>query len=392
VSATAIEWASHVWNPFTGCDRVSPGCAHCYALSYASRLKGMGQAKYQNDGDPKTSGPGFGFTVHDDQLQEPPRFPAGARVFVNSMSDVFHEEASDVDIARVFGAAAAQPHADFLILTKRAERMRELAEEPNFIATTMRASGEVGHDWPLPNVWLAVSIENRRFVHRADLLRETPAAVRFISAEPLLGPLMPPWESGHWTPDERGRHDLYEGPGLDLTDIDWLIVGGESGHQARRMDLQWVRDLRDATRCSACGGSRARQGDYGTEGDGWCDSCEGVGSHTAFFFKQVGGRTPKAGGRELDGRTWDELPRGRDQNAAGERGIKDSDGWRCTAQRYLAWRGSETAHRCTVVGSEMVVRDGRTFCPSHARRLDAGEREPFVHGPTEKPGAEAAVA
>jgi protein gp37 len=308
MSTTAIEWASHVWNPFTGCDRVSPGCAHCYAAETAPSLKRREQGRarkaleqgkplpvlrYQNDGDPKTSGPGFKFTVHWDKLERPHRFPAGARVFVNSMSDVFHEDAPFEAIVRLFAACAAQPWADFLILTKRAERM----------AALLRGSD------PEPNVWLGVSIENRRFVHRADLLRETPAAVRFISAEPLLGPLVPSREAegvgrGLVSDDPVSGEQCGSTPGsktqsaasvLNLTGIDWLIVGGESGPKHRPIREEWVRDLRDACLASCPYCSRG-------------DLDHGCQRRTAFFFKQWGGRTPKAGGRELDGRTWDELP------------------------------------------------------------------------------------
>jgi protein gp37 len=342
VSATTIEWATHVWNPFTGCDRVSPGCAHCYALSMAGRLKAMGKPKYQRDGDPKTSGPGFGFTVHWDQLERPPKFPAGARVFVNSMSDVFHEDAPVQAIAQVFIAAASQPEVDFLILTKRPERMRELLSTvafPSYLGWALSVIGGPYVPWPIPNVWLGVSIENRRFVHRADLLRETPAAVRFVSAEPLLGPLVYDSDIGmatdrdwpgadddeHAGVPEHLRGDPYtpawldgaDLPELDLEAIDWLIVGGESGHQARRMDLDWARDLREACFqtgdiCTHCAGDGRAPADARLRPARPCRHCGGRGRFggTAFFFKQVGGRTPKAGGRELDGRTWDELPAG----------------------------------------------------------------------------------
>ena len=285
MAGTAIEWATHVWNPVTGCDRVSPGCANCYALTYAGRLKAMGQEKYQRDGG-KASGPGFGVTMHEDELAAPARWRRPRRVFVNSMSDLFHEDVPDEFIARVFTAMAVAPQHDFLVLTKRPERMCGLLSDETFVidVVTSAPRGLVEDLWPLPNVWLGVSIENRRFVHRADLLRETPAAVRFISAEPLLGPLVPKVAGSEdepiaWWPDGRDTPCVpYDG--LDLHEIDWLIVGGESGHGARRIDPEWVRDLRDV-------------------------------AHTvgvAFFFKQWGGRTPKAGGRLLDGRTWDELP------------------------------------------------------------------------------------
>jgi protein gp37 len=278
MAETAIEWATHVWNPVTGCDRVSPGCAHCYALTYAGRLKAMGQPKYQRDGG-KASGPGFGVTLHPDELLAPQRWRKPRRVFVNSMSDLFHEEVPDGFIARVWNAMGAAPRHQFLVLTKRAERMQTLISDPQWWA-----SASWDPDRPLPNVWLGVSIENRRYVHRADLLRQTPAAVRFISAEPLLGPLIAPWrvpvrgclEHGIW-PDGATTLTI---PELDLAGIDWLIVGGESGPEHRPIREEWVRDLHDAVQHAG----------------------------TAFFFKQWGGRTPKAGGRLLDGRTWDELP------------------------------------------------------------------------------------
>lgn len=297
---TAIEWTQapgfkgETWNPVTGCDRVSPGCAHCYALDLAARLKGMGQKRYQRDGDPKTSGPGFGLTLHPDKLEDPLRWRKPRMVFVNSMSDLFHEEIPDDYIGQVFSTMARAKRHVFQVLTKRPERMRQLLtwaqDEMNF--------------GPLPNVWLGVSIENRRFVHRADILRQTPAAVRFISAEPLLGPLV--GEVAHGAPGEpdagsrggTGRAAATAaGPTpasaqarahapLDLTGIDWLIVGGESGPKHRPIQPEWVRDLRDA-----------------------CWSVDnGRGDAIAFFFKQWGGRTPKVGGRELDGRTWDEWP------------------------------------------------------------------------------------
>jgi protein gp37 len=270
---SAIEWTDATWNPVTGCSRVSPGCAHCYALDLAARLKRMGQPRYQRDGG-RGSGPGFGVTLHEDLLEVPLRWRKPRLVFVNSMSDLFHEEIPDEFIGRVFGAMAAARRHTFQVLTKR-------CAQPQFENVMRRASGETGHALPLPNVWLGVSIENRRFVHRADLLRETPAAVRFISAEPLLGPLIPDVPS----PDSDRAWSWHDGADLEplnLTAIDWLIVGGESGARHRPVAPEWVRDLRDYA---------------GAAG-------------TAFFFKQWGGRTPKSGGRELDGRTWDEMPTG----------------------------------------------------------------------------------
>jgi protein gp37 len=239
---SAIEWTEATWNPVTGCDRVSAGCDHCYALTLAARLKAMGQPKYQRDGDPRTSGPGFGVTMHPAELEIPRRWRRPRVIFVNSMSDLFHPQVSADFVARVFEVMTATPQHTYQILTKRPKRARQLLR-----------------GWtPVPNVWLGVSIEDDRVVDRADILRQVPAAVRFLSLEPLLGPL----------------------PSLDLTGIDWVIVGGESGPDCRPMRKEWVLELRD--RCQAAG--------------------------VPFFFKQWGGPTPKSGGRLLDGRTWDEMP------------------------------------------------------------------------------------
>jgi len=277
---TAIEWTDATWNPTTGCDRVSPGCANCYALTLAARLKAMGQPRYQRDGDPRTSGPGFGLTLHEDKLTEPLRWRKPRMVFVNSMSDLFHEDVPFDFLDRVFGVMAAAPQHTFQVLTKRPHRAQEYLSRVVTVAMPTKASalvrakspegyvewvGRTPH-WPLPNVWIGTSIENSRFNWRADVLRATPAAVRFISAEPLLGSL--------FKITKRQRNPL------DLTDIDWLIAGGESGDGHRRIDPEWVRELRDA-----------------------CHNYD-----TAFFFKQWGGRTPKSGGRLLDGREWSEYP------------------------------------------------------------------------------------
>jgi protein gp37 len=279
-SSSAIEWTDATWNPVTGCDRVSPGCAHCYALELAPRLRAMGVRRYVDARDGgRSSGPAFGVTLHEEVLEQPLRWRKPRRVFVNSMSDLFHDEVPLEYIARVWDVMVRCPQHTFEVLTKRPERM-VTALGPNgtgFYA----ADGPV--PCPQPNVWLGVSIENRRFVARADLLRATPAAVRFVSAEPLLGPLVPhsyvPGVLASWP--ERGHQVLREDGGLRLHDIDWLIVGGESGPHARPIDPIWVRDLLSEAKAAG----------------------------TAFFFKQWGGRTPKAGGRELDGRTWSEFPK-----------------------------------------------------------------------------------
>jgi len=239
---SAIEWTEATWNPTTGCDRISAGCDNCYALSLAKRLKAMGSAKYQNDGNPRTSGPGFAVTLHEDALTIPTRWREPRTVFVNSMSDLFHARVPIDYVRRVFQVMADTPRHTYQVLTKRASRLARIADQL---------------DWP-PNVWMGVSVETEQELSRVDQLRTVPAAVRFISAEPLLGSL----------------------DGIDLTDIHWLIAGGESGQGARPVDPAWVRGLRD--KCAMAG--------------------------TAFFFKQWGGRTPKAGGRLLDGQTWDEMP------------------------------------------------------------------------------------
>ena len=241
-NGSSIEWTDATWNPTTGCDRVSAGCDNCYALTLARRLKAMGLAKYQNDGDPRTSGPGFALTLHEDTLTAPYRWRAPRLVFVDSMSDLFHPDVPPAFIQKVFAVMADTPRHTYQILTKRSRRLASLAPDL---------------DWP-PNVWMGVSVENDRYAFRIDHLRSVKAAVRFVSAEPLLGPL----------------------PGLDLSSIHWLIAGGESGPNARPMDAAWVRDLRDQCR----------------------------EANVAFFFKQWGGHTPKSGGRELDGFYHDEIP------------------------------------------------------------------------------------
>ena len=239
---SAIEWTEATWNPVTGCDRVSAGCDHCYAMTLAKRLKAMGSEKYQNDGDPGTSGPGFGVTIHPQTLDEPRRWRQPRTVFVNSMSDLFHARVPVGFIRDVFDVCRDTPQHTYQVLTKRSLRLRRLGE-------TL--------DWP-SNVWMGVSVENADALPRVDHLRDVPAAVRFLSCEPLIGPL----------------------DGLNLDGINWVIAGGESGPSHRPIDGEWVRGIRNV--------------------------CQDAG--VAFFFKQWGGRTPKAEGRELDGQLWDEMP------------------------------------------------------------------------------------
>ncbi|MFD4410216.1 DUF5131 family protein [Streptomyces sp. NPDC058466] len=239
---SAIEWTEATWNPTTGCDRISPGCDNCYALTLSKRLKAMGAPKYQNDGDPRTSGPGFDVTLHADSLAIPYSWKSPRVVFVNSMSDLFHARVPLGFVRQVFEVMADTPQHTYQVLTKRARRLRQLAPKL---------------DWP-SNVWVGVSVESQAELARVDDLRQVPAAVRFLSCEPLLGPL----------------------GGLNLDRIDWVIAGGESGPRHRPLEEAWVTDIRDA--------------------------CQEAG--VAFFFKQWGGRTPKAGGRELAGETWSQMP------------------------------------------------------------------------------------
>jgi protein gp37 len=253
-SGTGIEWTSITWNPTTGCDRISAGCDNCYAMALAKRLKAMEQVKYQNDGDPRTSGPGFGLTVHSDALALPYGWTGSRLVFVNSMSDLFHARVPLEFIRQVFRVIADTPEHTYQVLTKRSTRLRRLA-------------GSL--DWP-PNLWMGVSVESSEVLYRVSDLRKVPAGVRFLSCEPLLGPLN----------------------GLDLGGIGWVIAGGESGPRHRPVEAEWVEEIRDL--CTA--------------------------ANVPFFFKQWGGRTPRAGGRELDDRTWDEFP-----PAAGHQGSKAVD-------------------------------------------------------------------
>lgn len=283
---SAIEWTEATWNPTTGCDRVSPGCDNCYALTLAARLKGMGSAAYQRDGDPRTSGPGFALTTHADRLDQPIRWTKPRRIFVNSMSDLFHDQVPDEFIVEVFARMWWAPQHTFQLLTKRHGRMRSLV--PRIEEHLRRRESDLKLidcptplTWPLPNLWLGVSVEDQQ---RADLripaLLDTPAAVRWLSCEPLLGPV----DLGRWLGpvDFPPCWDAHE-PSAECARCiqpEWVVVGGESGLASRPMQIDWARSLRD--QCSA--------------------------ASVPFFFKQWGGRTPKANGRELDGRTWDEYP------------------------------------------------------------------------------------
>lgn len=237
-AATSIEWTDATWNPTTGCDRISPGCDHCYALTMAGRLKAMGSARYQNDGDPRTSGPGFGITCHPDALGAPLRWRKPRRVFVNSMSDLFHEDVPDDFIAAVVQVMTVAKQHTFQVLTKRPQRMRKLLARISwdlngdsclnrFTATEIGAAGHEAYDFGvnLPNVWWGTTIEGPRWMFRARHLSATPAAVRFWSVEPYI----------EYIPD----FALHVGMLLP----DWVIVGGESGRGARPMPTLWAREV-----------------------------------------------------------------------------------------------------------------------------------------------------
>lgn len=230
-----IEWTEATWNPVRGCSKVSPGCKHCYAERFAERWRGIAGHPYE-----------FGFDVRlvSEMLDQPQRWRRPRFVFVNSMSDLFHEEVPTSFIEQVFGVMAASPHHTFQVLTKRAERLATLAPRLTWA----------------PNIWQGVSIESQQFAARLDLLRRVPARIRFLSVEPMLGPVK-----------------------LRLAGIQWVIAGGESGPGARPLDQEWVRSVRD--------------------------QC--VRARVPFFFKQWGGVRKHLNGRHLDGRTWDELPRSR---------------------------------------------------------------------------------
>jgi protein gp37 len=210
---TGIEWTETTWNPTTGCDRISAGCDNCYALALSKRLKAMGSAKYQHDGDLRTSGPGFGLATHSDALRLPYAWRTPRVVFVNSMSDLFHARVPIGFIERVFAVMADTPQHTYQVLTKRSSRLRKVAARL---------------DWP-PNLWMGVSVEDSDALYRVSDLRCVPTAVRFLSCEPLLSPL----------------------EGLDLDGISWVIAGGESGPGHRPLDSSWVTGIRD--RCIEAG-------------------------------------------------------------------------------------------------------------------------------------------
>jgi protein gp37 len=233
MAQSSIEWTEMTWNPTTGCSKISAGCKFCYAEIMSKRLKAMGIEKYKDN---------FEVRTHEEALKIPYTWKNSKVVFVNSMSDLFHEEISLEFIQKVFKVMNENPQHVFQVLTKRAERLLELHNKLKWTH----------------NIWMGVSVENNKFKKRIDCLRKINARVKFLSLEPLIGPL--------------GK--------INLDGIDWVIVGGESGHKPRPMDAEWVIDIQE--QCSK--------------------------NQVAFFFKQWGGKNKKANGRVLNGRTYDEMP------------------------------------------------------------------------------------
>lgn len=300
-----IQWTDASWNPATGCSHVSEGCEHCYAETL-TRMKAAAGVWEAPDLPWTAENAAENVILHPERLDQPLRWRKPRMIFVNSMSDLFHPQIPTKFLVDVFNVMDQAKQHTFQVLTKRPKRQRDFVARLHrcrdceklkhssgcpFCGAGVNAAEE---GLPLPNVWLGTSIELRDHVDRADLLRETPAKVRFISAEPLLGPLT---YDAVWKGRSVGLTtkwcwaDGFDGPPLDLTDIDWLIVGGESGQGHRPIEADWVRALRD--QC-------IRERDNLLPGT--------FDQDTAFFFKQWGGSTAKAGGRELDGKTWDEFP------------------------------------------------------------------------------------
>ena len=231
--SSSIEWTDSTWNPVTGCTKISSGCANCYAERMALRLKAMGNPNYAN---------GFSITMHEDALELPLKWRKPQTIFVNSMSDLFHEDVPEEFIFRVFDIMRRANWHRFQILTKRSERLLDISPQL---------------PW-MPHIWMGVTVEEQNYTYRIDHLQRTGANVKFLSLEPLLGPI----------------------PNLYLEGIDWVIVGGESGPKSRPMKKSWVIDIRN--------------------------QCQE--KKVPFFFKQWGGINKKKAGRELEGRTWDEIP------------------------------------------------------------------------------------
>ncbi len=244
-SYSPIEWTDATWNPVTGCTKISPGCKHCYAQTFAERFRGVAGHPFEQ---------GFDLRLWPERLRLPLSWKKPRRIFVNSMSDLFHERVPDEFVDEVFATMQQAWWHQFQVLTKRADRMARYLMSPRRALASLDRSH--------PNVWLGVSVETQHYVPRAERLAELSASVRFLSCEPLLGPL-----------------DLTRVLGKDT--INWVIVGGESGHRARPMEPAWVRGIREQCR----------------------------DARVPFFFKQWGGPRKKEAGRTLDRRTWDQMPK-----------------------------------------------------------------------------------
>lgn len=234
MAQSSIEWTEQTWNPVTGCTKISPGCKFCYAERFAARLQSMGIENYRN---------GFKLTLHPHMIDKPLEWKKPSVIFVNSMSDLFHKDVPEEFVLTVFETMSKAHWHQFQILTKRPERVLEMNKKLHWA----------------PNIWMGTSVENEDYMERIDFLRKTSAKIKFLSLEPLLGPL----------------------PNMSLKKIDWVIVGGESGWKARPMKLEWVLDIQE--------------------------QCQHA--NVPFFFKQWGGKNKKLTGRTLNGRTWDEMPK-----------------------------------------------------------------------------------
>lgn len=300
-----IEWTDATWNPIRGCSKVSEGCRNCYAERVAARFAGEGMP-YEGLAEMTQHGPRWTGAIRlvPEVLDKPLRWKKTRRIFVNSMSDLFHPDVPLDFLDRIFAVMSLASHHTFMILTKRPERMREYI--------TYRAAKNFSHlkhvVWPLPNVWLGVSVENQKAAdERISLLLQTPAAVRFLSCEPLLGPV----DLSKWLPWDlfRRNMDMYE-PNPNYRGIDWIIVGGESGPNARPMHPDWVRSIRDQCVAAEVPFFFKQWGEWAQIHELRCNE-PGIKGKLWYNFDpdtsvcRIG---KKAAGRELDGRTWDEMP------------------------------------------------------------------------------------
>lgn len=346
--STSIEWTDETWNPIAGCSKVSEGCRNCYAMRMAHRLAHMGQAKYRGLTQKTAAGVNWTGELYFDRtaLLKPLTWKKPRRIFVNSMSDLFHENCPEHWIERVFAVMAMSQQHTYQILTKRPERMAEIMSTPyckRSVWRTMadkiveRPGGGRGWcadqdlakqvenppdnwTWPLPNVWLGTSVENQATANeRIPHLLKTPAAVRFLSCEPLLGAV--DLNDFSRTPgaakDEITEEDDALGAPLGgVNGIDWVIVGGESGQGARPMHPDWVRSLRDQCQSAAVPFFFKQWGNYADPQHFACDGFQAAPRNE--FTATVDGHTmwrvgKKAAGRSLDGRTWDEFPKSSEQ-------------------------------------------------------------------------------